>query len=69
MLRCFLVSDSLQPHGLQHARLHCLWDFPIKNIGVGCHLLLQGIFSTQESNLCLCLTDTFFTTCEAQINT
>ena len=25
--------------------------FPIKNIGVGCQFLLQGIFPTQESNL------------------
>ena len=29
------------------ARLLCPWDFPGKNIGVGCHLLLQGIFPTQ----------------------
>ena len=28
----------------------CLWNFPGKNIGVGCHFLLQGIFPTQESN-------------------
>ena len=26
------------------------WDFPVKNTGVGCHLLLQGIFLTQGSN-------------------
>ena len=26
-------------------------DSPGKNTGVGCHALLQGIFSTQESNL------------------
>ena len=26
------------------------WDSPGKNIGVGCHFLLQGIFPTQESN-------------------
>ena len=26
-------------------------DFPGKNIGVGCHFLLQGIFPTQGSNL------------------
>ena len=24
----------------------CLWDFPSKNTGVGCHVLLQGIFPT-----------------------
>ena len=28
-------------------------DFPGKNTGVGCHALLQGIFLTQELNLCL----------------
>ena len=28
----------------------CLWDFPVKNTGVGCHFLLQGIFPTQGSN-------------------
>ena len=28
----------------------CAWDFPGKNTGVGCHALLQGIFSTQGSN-------------------
>ena len=25
--------------------------FPVKNIGVGCHFLLQGIFPTQGSKL------------------
>ena len=30
-----------------------LWDFPDKNVGMDCHLLLQGIFLTQESNLYL----------------
>ena len=29
------------------------WDFPGKNTGVGCHFLLQGIFSTEGSNLSL----------------
>ena len=43
----------LQPHGLQPTRLLCPWDFPGKNTGVGWHFLLQGIFLTQESNLCL----------------
>ena len=28
----------------------CPWDSPGKNIGVGCHFLLQGIFPTQGSN-------------------
>ena len=29
------------------ASLLCPWSFPGKNTGVGCHLLLQGIFLTQ----------------------
>ena len=29
-----VVSDSLQPHGLQPARLLCPWDCPGKNTGV-----------------------------------
>ena len=32
------------------AGLLCPWDFPGKNTGVGCHVLLQGIFLTQVSN-------------------
>ena len=47
---CPVVSDSLGSHGLQHIKLVCLWDFPGKNTGVGCHFLLQGIFPTQGSN-------------------
>ena len=35
-----VVSDSLQPHGLQPARLLCLWNSPGKNTGVGSHALL-----------------------------
>ena len=31
----------------------CPWDFSGKNTGMGCHFLLQGIFLTQRSNLCL----------------
>ena len=41
-------------------------DFPGKITGVGCHFLLQGIFSTQGSNACLLntpiLAGGFFTT-------
>ena len=32
------------------ARLLCPWDFPGKNIGVGCYFLLQGTFLTQGLN-------------------
>ena len=34
-------------------KLLCPWESPGKTTGVGCHVLLQGIFPTQGSNLCL----------------
>ena len=40
----------LRPHGLQPASLHCPWNSPGNNTGVGYHFLLQGIFLTQRSN-------------------
>ena len=44
---CLTLCDSMDcsPPG------SCPWDSPSKNTGVGCHFLLQGIFSTQGSNL------------------
>ena len=44
------MSHSLWTHGLQPTRLFCPWDSPGKNNGVGCHVLLQGIFTTQGLN-------------------
>src|SRR5574342_515773 len=35
------MSDSVRPHRWQLTRLHCPWDSPGKNAGVGCHFLLQ----------------------------
>ena len=53
---CSAVSNPLQPHGLELARLPCPWGAPGKNTGVGCHFPLQAIFPTQGSNLhLLCL--------------
>ena len=51
MLSCTVKSDSLQPQGLEPARLLCSRDSPGKNTGGGCHFLLQGIFPAQGSNL------------------
>ena len=45
-----VISDSLQPHGLQPARLLCPWNSSGKNTGVGSHALLQRIFLTLEMN-------------------
>ena len=51
---CCLVAKLCptlsRPHGLYPASLLCLWDFPGKNAGGGCHFLLQRIFPTQGSN-------------------
>ena len=50
------MSNSLQPYGLWSSRLLCPWNSPCKNIGVGCHALLQEIFPIQGLNLhLLCL--------------
>ena len=39
-----VLSNSLQPHGLQPTRLLHPWDLPGKSTGVGCHFLLQHNF-------------------------
>ena len=46
-----VTSDSLQPYGLLPNRVLYPWDSPGKNIGMGCHSILQGIFPTLGSNL------------------
>ena len=56
-----VMSDSVTPWTV--AGLLCPCDFPGKNTGVGCHLLLQGIFLPQRSILGLLqLARVFFTT-------
>ena len=49
-----VMSDSWQPRGLTVAcQVPLSMDFPGKNTEVGCSFLLQEIFLTQGSNLCL----------------
>ena len=45
--------DTPLPWTQKPARLLCPGDSSGKNTGVGCHALFQGIFLTQEPNLCL----------------
>ena len=42
---CPTLCDPMNP--MEPARLLCPWDFPGKNTRVGCHFLLQGIFTTR----------------------
>ena len=54
------MSDSVRPHGLQPTRPLHPWDSPGKNIGVGCHFLLQCMKVESESEVaqsCLTLSD------------
>ena len=59
-----IVPNPLRPHTLHPTRHLCPWDFPGKNTGLGCHVLLQAIFPTHGSNLTLgfpALAGRFFT--------
>ena len=51
-----VLSNTLQPHGLEPMRLCWPRNSPGKKTRVGCHILFQGIFLTQGLNwrlLCL----------------
>ena len=61
MLNCSVMSDSLQIHGLQPARLLCPWDFTSKNTEVGCHFLLQHIINTMYYEYLWIYTNTIYT--------
>ena len=47
---CQSCPSSRQPYGLSLTKLLCPCDSPGKNTGMGCHILLQGLFPTQGSN-------------------
>ena len=53
VLRGSVGSNSATPCPAAHQAPLCPWNFPSRNTGVGCHFLLQGIFPTQGSKLCL----------------
>ena len=60
LFSCSVMSDSLWLHGLLPARFLCPCGFPGKNIGVGCHFFLQGVFPQLLPHLLHCRW--FFTT-------
>ena len=45
-----VMSDPLEPRGLNPAKFLCPWRFSRQDTGVGCHALLQGIIPNQGSN-------------------
>ena len=45
------MPDSVRPHRWQPTRLPRPWDFPGKNTGVGCHVLLQCMKVKSESEV------------------
>ena len=51
---CSVMSDFLQPHGLQPTRLLCPWNSLGKNTGVGSHSFLQGAYSKCRLNISSC---------------
>ena len=63
MLSPSVVSDSLQPHGLQPTRFLCPWDSSGKNTGVGLLFPSPGDLTNPEIELMFsALADRFFTT-------
>ena len=48
-----VISESVQPHREQPARLLCPWDSPGKNTGVGCQFLLQCMKVKMKSLSCV----------------
>ena len=55
LLSCLLMSNSLQLHELQLIKLLCPWNSAGKNMGVGCHFLLQELFLTQGLSHVSCI--------------
>ena len=56
-----VMSNSLQPHGLQPTRLLCPWDSSGKNTRVSCHFFLQRIFPTRNQTRVSRIVGRFFT--------
>ena len=51
LLSRLVVSDSMRPHRQHPTRLPHPWDSPGKNIGVGCHFLLQCMQVKSQSEV------------------
>ena len=57
-----VMSDSLQPHGLEPARLLYLWDYPSKNTGVVSMPSYGGSSWPRDRTRLSCIIGRFFTT-------
>ena len=56
-----VVSDSLQPHGLEPTRLFCYWDFPGKNTGLVAISSSRGSSWPRDWTHISCIVGGFFT--------
>ena len=61
VLSCSVMADSLQLHGLSPRSTSVHRDSPSKNIGVGCHALLQGSSHPRNQTQVSCVAGRFFT--------
>lgn len=61
MLICSVLSDGLQPFGLQPIRLFCPWEFSGEKTEVGCCFLLQEFFPLRNQTPVSCIAGCFFT--------
>ena len=61
-----VMSDSLQPHGLQPTRLLPPWDFPGKSTGVGCHCLLCFVHHAGTNSKLSTLSELCLSSCKAR---
>ena len=68
MLITSVMSDSVQPHGLQPPRFLHQWDFPGKSTGVGCHCLLLYLNYCQLNTPSLTLYQRIMTILQLYIN-
>ena len=67
--KCMLVSQSCPTlcdpivcsPTLNPPSLLCLWNFPGKNFGMGCHFLLQGSSQSRDWTWVSCIASRFFT--------
>ena len=52
---CPVPPGMTNSETLWYARFFCPWDSAVKNIGRGCHAIIQGIFPTLDGTCASCM--------------